>query len=220
LTAVMVIVAGAARGDTGTPVPQTMGLPSPAEADTVRTNLWLTEALMGEIVSQAALSLPGDSSTILLENRGGTDADDLFGDVASDILREQGHELYLVSADSTVTAPVDLIFGFRVVGVELSYPEVGRTLGIWQRWVARDLTVTASVEISAADSGQLYFKDILERRFSDRIDNGDFNDVGSNLYDFTNAEKAGSGWQARMEEIVVLGTLVALIAVYFANTGN
>ncbi len=104
--------------------------------------------------------------------------------------------------------------------MELSYPEVGRTLGIWQRWVERDVSVTASVDVSEADSGLLLFKDILERRFSDRVDHEDFDDVESELYDFTTADKAGSGWQNRIEEIVVLGTLVALIAVYFANTGN
>ena len=42
----------------------------------------------------------------------------------------------------------------------------------------------------------------------------------SELYDFTTAETSESGWQRRIEEIVVLGTLAGLVAVYFANTGN
>lgn len=212
--------AGVAAGDEGAPIEPVVQFPAPTEPDTVRTNLWLTEALMGEIVTFAANSLPKEPATILLVDQGGQESDDVFGAVASVLLRSMGYELFLVSADSTVQAPVDFVFNFKVVGVELSYPEVGRTLGIWQRWVARDLKVTASVDISTADSGLLVFKDIVDRRYSDRIDNSDFSEVGSDLYDFTTADKAGSGWQRRTEEIVVLGTLVALIAVYFANTGN
>jgi len=196
------------------------GFPSPAAADTVHTNLWLTEALMGEIVSVAAGFLPNGPSRVMLLNEGGTDSDDLFGSVATRTLTDLGHSLYLAAPDSVPAPPLDYVFAFKVIGVELSYPEVGRTLGIWQRWVERDVSVTAAVDVSEADSGLLLFKDILERRFSDRVDNDDFDDVESDLYDFTTAEKAGSGWQNRIEEIVVLGTLVALIAVYFSNTGN
>jgi hypothetical protein len=195
-------------------------LPDPAAPDTVRTNLWLTEALMGEIVTTAAASLPPGPHAVKLVDEGGTEGDALFGGEAANILREQGHQLFVAAQDSTLIPPVDYIFGFKVIGVDLSYPEVGRTLGIWQRWVARDLSVSVSVEISAANSGQLLFKDIPERRFSDRVDNSDFDLVGNDLYEFTDAQMAGSGWQNRMEEIVVLGTLVALIAIYFANTGS
>jgi hypothetical protein len=195
-------------------------LPGLAEPDTVRTNLWLTKALMGEIITAASSTLPPAPATLLLVNRGGNDQDDLFGGVATNILGEQGYELFVVAADSSILAPVDFVFSYQVIGVELEYPEVGRTLGIWQRWVARDVAVTASVEISTSPAGQLLFKDIVERRFGDRIDNDDFDDVESDLYEFTTAETSGSGWQDRMEEIVVLGTLVGLIAIYFANTGN
>ncbi|MEN8007822.1 MAG: hypothetical protein ABFS42_12455 [Candidatus Krumholzibacteriota bacterium] len=188
--------------------------------DTVRTNLWLTEALMSEIVASFTNVLPAPPAAVLMVNQGGLDGDDVFGGVASDILGSMGHEVFVVAADSTVQAPVDIVFDYKVVGVELSYPEVGRTLGIWQRWVARDVSVTASVELTEADSGRLLFKDIVTRRFADRVDNGDFDAVESPLYDFTSAETSGSGWQNRMEEIVVLGTLVGLIAVYFSNTGN
>ncbi len=195
-------------------------MPGLSEPDTVRTNLWLTKALMGEIVTTASATLPPAPATLLLVNKGGSEQDELFGGVATGILSEKGYELFVVAADSTVQAPVDFVFTYQVMGVELEYPEVGRTLGIWQRWVARDVAVTASVEISTSPVGQLLFKDIVERRFGDRVDNDDFDDVESDLYEFTNAETSGSGWQNRMEEIVVLGTLVGLIAIYFANTGN
>ena len=195
-------------------------MPAPSAADTVRTNLWLTEALMGEIVTSFAAVIPPEPSAVLLVNSGGRDMDEIFGTVASGILLERGHEIYVVAGDSTVQSPVDYVFEYKVIGVELGYPEVGRTLGIWQRWVARDVSVTASVDLSRADSGKLLFKDIVTRRFSDRVDNDDFDKVDSPLYDFTTAETSGSGWQNRMEEIVVLGTLVGLIAIYFSNTGN
>ena len=210
------IAAGEEEGDTNTPG----RMPAPTAPDTVRTNLWLIEALMGEIVTTFADVLPAEPSAVLLVNQGGRDMDDIFGSVASGIMKERGHQTFVVAGDSTVLSPVDYIFEYKVIGVELTYPEVGRTLGIWQRWVARDVSVTASVDLSAADSGRILMKEILTRSFSDRIDNDDFDKVDSPLYEFTTAETTGSGWQNRMEEIVVLGTLVALIAVYFANTGN
>lgn len=222
LTMVLVVVgcvgAAAAEGDSSEV--SSSGMPALSAPDTLRSNLWLTEALMSEIVAKASKSLPPDPATILVTTRGDSDMDELFGGVASRMLGEAGHQLFVVARDSTIAFPIDYVFDYKVIGVELEYPEVGRTLGIWQRWVARDLAVTASVDISVADSGQLLFKDIVERRFSDRVDSSDFDDVESDLYEFTNAEKTGSGWQSRMEEIVVLGTLVGLIAIYFANTGS
>ena len=195
-------------------------LPELAEADTVRTNLWLTEALMGEIVTAATSSLPFAPGAVLLVDQGGSEQDELFGVVAAGILSSRGYDLFVIAGDSTVQAPVDFVFSYEVVGVELAYPAVGRTLGIWRRWVARDVAVTVSVEVSIASSGQLLFKDNVERRFSDRVDNDAFKDVESDLYEFTTAETASSGWQGRMETVVVLGTLVGLIAIYFANTGS
>jgi hypothetical protein len=195
-------------------------LPALAEADTIRTNLWLTEALMGEIVSQAASFIPPAPGAVLVVNQGKDDANDLFGTVAARVLTGRGYDLFVVTEDSLVQAPVDYVFSYEVVGVELIYPEVGRTLGIWKRWVGREVAVTASVEVATSSAGQLLFKDIVARRFSDRVDTDDFQDVESGIYDFTNAQTSGSGWQNRMEEIVVLGTLVGLIAIYFANTGN
>jgi len=60
----------------------------------------------------------------------------------------------------------------------------------------------------------------IVRRFSDRVEADDFDAVESPLYAFTNAEVADSGWHSRIEELVVLGTLAGLIAIYFSNTGN
>lgn len=195
-------------------------LPGLGRPDTLRSNLWLTEALMAEIVVFSSRELPPAPGRILLTDDGGTDADRIFGTVASGILIDLGYDVFLPVAEDSTLIESDFIYRFRVEDVGLSYPDVGRTLGIWRRWVARDLAVSALVEITAAASGQMLFNDRLERRYSDRIEDGDFGRVDSAIYPFTTAETSESGWQRRAEEIVVLGTLVGLIAVYFANTGN
>jgi hypothetical protein len=168
----------------------------------------------------AAAFMPPAPGAVLVVNQGTDDANDLFGSVAAAVLTGRGYDLFVVTEDSMVQAPVDYVFSYQVVGVELIYPEVGRTLGIWKRWIGREIAVTASVEVATSSAGQLLFKEIVVRRFSDRVDKDDFQDVESGLYNFTTAQTSGSGWQNRMEEIVVLGTLVGLIAVYFSNTGN
>lgn len=195
-------------------------LPRAAEPDTVRTNIWLTEALMSEVAARATRSLPPAPGAIRLEPTGNSDADGLLQEAMVRVLGGQGYDLYLAGGDEARQGAVDHVITFEVVGVELAYPDVGRTLGIWRQWVARELSVTAQVEIAAADSGRLLFSDRLTRTYSDRVSDGDFKKVDSDLYGFTTAQTAESGWQRRMEEIVVLGTLAGLVAVYFANTTN
>ena len=137
------------------------GLPGLSEPDTVHTNLWLTEALMGDIASHAASSLPPAPGAVLLVNKGGSEQDELFGGVATGILSGRGYDLFVVAGDSTVQSPVDFVFSYKVLGVDLTYPDIGRTLGIWQRWVAREVAVTASVEVSTVPVGKLLFKEIV-----------------------------------------------------------
>mgnify|MGYP006879661901 CR=1 FL=1 len=60
----------------------------------------------------------------------------------------------------------------------------------------------------------------VARSFSDRVPSSDFDSVNSDLYPFTTAETEESGWQRRLEEIVVLGALTGLVVIYFANTSN
>ena len=66
----------------------------------------------------------------------------------------------------------------------------------------------------------MLLSDQVQRRFSDRVSSDDCGTVDSQLYDFTTAEISESGWKGRMEEIIVLGTLAGLVAIYFANTGD
>ena len=196
------------------------GLPSPAGRDSIRTNIWLSEALMAEVVQVAAAALPAPPAAVLLLDKSSGAYADVFVGPASHVLRELGYEIYLPDDDPARQAAVDYEFSFDVRDVDLAYPDVGRTLGVWRQWVARDLSLTALVEITEADSGRLLLSDRITRRFSDRVPADDFDAVNSDLYGFTTAETGESGWQRRLEEIVVLATLTGLVAVYFANTSN
>lgn len=197
------------------------GLGGAAAADSLRTNLWLVEALMGEIVAEAAASLPPAPARLLLP--GTPAAADLQGQllrlVAVRVLTERGYELFTGNADS-LRGRTDVVAEFVPGQVELSYPEVGRTLGLWRRWVGRDVAVTATARLVESGSGRLLLERRLERRFSDRVADEEFALVNNRAYPFTSAAVSGSGWQRRLEEFAVLGTLAGLVAVYFANTGD
>ena len=168
----------------------------------------------------AAAHLPPAPAAVLLVNTGDDDLGDLFTGAASRALARRGYDLFLPDEDPARQAAVDYELSFDVKDVDLTYPDVGRTLGLWREWVAREMSVTALVEITEADSGRLLLSDRICRRFSDRVPSDDFDLVNSSIYDFTSAETGESGWHSRLEEIVVLGTLAGLVAVYFANTSN
>ncbi len=197
-----------------------LALPAVAAADTVRTNIWLTEALMAEIVSSTARVLPPPPAAIQLDQIQDTTEDDLFKAAIVRVLGGLGYEIYVTDDDPAMQAAVDCIYTFSVHGVVLQYPEVGRTLGLWRRWIDRELLVTAQVDVTMANSGRMLMSERIERQFSDRVPDDDFDLVDSNLYEFSTAETSESGWKGRMEEIIVLGTLAGLVAVYFANTGD
>lgn len=200
--------------------PMAVGLPGLAAADTVRTNLWLTEALMAEIVASTAKQLPPPPAAVRLLQEANSDADVIFMAVAARVLSGLGYELYVPEDDPAQQGAVEYEFAFTVVMVDLSYPDVGRSLGLWRQWVERDMSVTAQVGITEVGSGRLLLNDLVERRFLDRVPSDDFDDVNSDLYPFTIAETKDSGWRGRIEAIVVLGTLAGLVAVYFANTSD
>lgn len=197
------------------------GLGGAGAADSLRTNLWLVEALMGEIVAEAAESLPPPPARVLLP--GTPAASDLQGQlmrlVTVRVLSGRGYELFTGHADS-LRGRTDVVAEFLPGQVELAYPEVGRTLGLWRRWVGRDVAVSATARLVESGSGRLLLERRLERRFSDRVPDESFALVNDRAYPFTSAVVTGSGWQRRLEEFAVLGTLAGLVAVYFANTGD
>jgi len=190
----------------------------PAAPDSVRTNLWLTEALMAEIVTSVAGTLPAAPAAVRLVPGNEEPATELMGAVTARVLGARGYALYDAVSDSAGTAPVDAVFGYKVLAVDLDYPSVGRTLGLWRRWVERSVTVTALVDVAEGSSGRVLFRDRVVRSFGDRVPDGDFGAVNSGTYPFTSGEPSESGWQKRVEQIVVLGALAGLVAIYFANT--
>ncbi|MFH1845791.1 MAG: hypothetical protein ABIF77_21620 [bacterium] len=202
-------------------------LGSPENSDSLPTNLWLAEALMAEIVTEAAGYLPAPPQSVALQLAGETPGEVLFGIVATDVLRQLGYELYLADSSPTdevgasVPDPVPA-YGFQVkLGqIDLAYPEAGKRFGIWRQWIARQMALSAVITIVANDSGRLLLNDRFQRSYRDRIPNGELATVGSAVYPFTDASIPTSGWGRRLEEIVVLGTLTGLVAIYFANTGN
>jgi hypothetical protein len=198
------------------------GLPAPASADTVRTNLWLVEALMAEIAAEGARALPAGPTSVRLEAVREGEGNDLFRVVAARTLADAGYTVILPAhaAADTAAPPAAHALLYDVTGIELAYPEVGRTLGLWRRWVTRTVEVSATLELTEQPGGRLLMADRFTRVFHDRLDNDAFGAVNSPMYDFTAAETSESGWKRRTEELVVLGTLAGLIAVYFANTGN
>ncbi len=196
------------------------GLPASTTSHTVRTNLWLTEALMAEVVNAAATVMPPAPAAVRLVAMRDDARNDNLQALAAEHLRANFVELFVLDEDPSRQGAVDYVFGYNVESIKLIYPDVGRTLGIWRRWVAREMKVSVLVEISEESSGRLLLNSRIERKFGDRFDSGDFGDVDDPEYTFTTAETLESGWKSRMEEIVVLGTLAGLVAIYFANTGD
>jgi len=215
--------------------------PQLAAADTVRTNLWLVQALMGEIVRTSLSVLPAAPAKLVLEATATDAATEIFGTVAAGVLLKQGYELYLEDgaavsdedesgnpSDSTAVvgaipepeSNADYEYRYRIEEINLGYPETGRRLGIWRQWVARDLEMVAHLTVVEKQTGRLLLNDRFRRSFQDRVPSDDFDDVRSGSYAFTDAEVKSSGWNRRLEEIVVLGTLTGLVIIYFANTGS
>lgn len=213
--------AGGAAGAATFPESGPDGLGGNASADSLRTNLWLFEALMGEIVAEAAGSLPPPPATVLLP--GAPAPNDMQGQllrlVAVRVLSARGYEL-LTGEEAALRERAAVTATFTPNRVALGYPEVGRTLGLWRRWVGREVAVAATVKMVENGSGRLLLERRLERTFSDRVPSGDFALVDDRMYTFTSAAIGESGWQRRLEQFAVLGTLAGLVAVYFANTGD
>lgn len=193
---------------------------TPAPADTIRTNIWLVEALMADIVAASTQVLPAPPTRILLIPQSASQENEIFGATVFRQLTARGYEIFQSAGEEEDAPDHDVRYSFAVSGVDLAYPEVGRTLGLWRAWVGRNLEVGVYLQVTEAASGRVLLSRSVVRSFSDRVPPGDFADVNSDLYPFTTAETSESGWQRRIEEIVVLGALTGLVVIYFANTTN
>ncbi len=194
-------------------------LPS-AAGDSVPSNLWLTRSLMEDLAVRCAAVLGPGQQRVLLEPLDQEPGTELFQAAVHSVLAGKGFQVYLAGADSLARPAADALWQYRVVGVELGYPRVGRTLGLWRSWIARELKVTVLCTITTLPEGRVLLDDQLQSRVEDRFDADEFAQVDSPLYDFTTAEPVAGSWHERLEEIVVLGTLAGLVAVYFANTSD
>ncbi|MBC8423768.1 hypothetical protein H8E07_06555 [bacterium] len=198
----------------------------PAAADTVRTNLWVARALFTDIAREAVASVPGRDQGVSLRARGTHDALPLLETALYAALQDAGHRPYLdESDDSGALAPItpdeaDYEIRYRFETCQLDYPAVGRRFGLWRNWIDREVEVSALVGVVDLSSGRLLLDDRIERRFNDRVP-ADFLDlVDESTYAFTTAVPADGGIRTIMEELVVIGALTGLVAIYFTNTGN
>jgi len=185
--------------------------------DTLRTNLVLAEALMGEALAVMQEELPPPPAAVVLVPHSSDQAVRLMTTVATHQLMAAGYAVHVDNVPGGTDDPVYEL-QYRVSNLELSYPDNGRRYLFWQSWFDREMTLAAEMTLVNAGSGEILSSRRLKRSFQDRIPAKYFDAVESPEYTFTKAEPQGGGWSRRLEEIVVLGALVALVAIYFANT--
>ncbi|HOX26523.1 MAG TPA: hypothetical protein PLL30_08065 [Candidatus Krumholzibacteria bacterium] len=186
-------------------------------ADTLRTNYRVAEALLGEAVLAVLDELPPPPAAVVLVPGDAEQPAALLTTVATHHLQRAGYAVHLDQAPAgTELRVVEL--RYRVEDLSLTYPVTGRRLGLWTSWIGRqmDLAVTFTV-VDAAD-GRVLTSRRLVRGFQDRVPPRYLASVESDAYPFTTATTQPSTWSRRLEQVVVLGTLVGLVAIYFANT--
>lgn len=188
-----------------------------AGADTVRSNLWLAEALMGETVGEAMRHLPPPPLTVVLVPLDKEQKTSLLTTMATERLGRAGYDVFLDQATADSTSR-HCEFRYQVLDLRVGYPQTGRRLGIWRDWVGREMAFTALYTIVETPGGRVLFNDRVCRTYQDRVPSDDLAACQSPAYGFTTAEVKESGWQRRIEEIVVLGALAGLVAIYFQNT--
>jgi len=197
-----------------------------AAADTIRTNLWVAQALLTDIAREAVAAVPGAGRRVALRARDTHEAGPLLETAFYAALIDAGHDAYLDEAaeeeDDRPIRPVSADYEIRYLfeTCELGYPAVGRKFGLWKQWLDREVEISVMVGVVEMDSGRLLLDDRLQRRFTDRLPAGYLDLVDATTYGFTSAEPAAGGIQSIMEELVVLGALTGLVAIYFTNTGN
>ncbi len=185
--------------------------------DTLRTNLALAEALMGEALGVMQAELPPPPAVVVLIPSSTEPAVRLMTTVATHQLQAAGYTVHADRAPGGTDVPVYEL-QYRVSNLSLAYPDNGRRFLFWQSWFDRELTFAGEMTLVKADNSEVISSRRIKRSFQDRIPAKYFDAVESPEYTFTQAEPQGGGWARRLEEIVVLGTLVALVAIYFANT--
>jgi hypothetical protein len=187
------------------------------DADTLRANVEIAEALLADAAREAIALLPPPPAVVVLIPATTEPAANLMINVATAQLQAARYTVHLETAAPGTEDPV-YEFRYRVDELRLRYPDTGRRLGLWKTWVARDVTLAVQVTLVEAATGEILGSRRLVRGFQDRVPAGQLAAVESAAYPFTRATPQESGLAGKLEEIVVLGTLAGLIAIYFANT--
>lgn len=184
--------------------------------DTLRTNFEVAAALMGQAIGSLAADLPHPPAVMVLVPASTELAADLLTDVTFKHLQAAGYEVYLDQAPSGTELPV-YEFRYRIQNLQLAYPTSGRRLLFWKSWVGRQMDLVLQITV-VGDEGQMLLSRRLAHGYQDRVPVKYVEAVESTAYPFTQAEEQPSGSSRRLEQIVVLGALAGLVAVYFANT--
>jgi len=223
------IAAAAAAGDTAQVRAPTPRLPGVGAVDTVRTNVWLAQAVLAEVVAEAAAALPPAPGDVVVRPLVQSPGNPLLIGAVEDLLSARGYTIFLDErdiADKAKAVPDPRLpaggseLRLSCEEITLVYPRVGRRFGLWRQWVDRELSVTVTVTIVERETGRLLYDERMIRAYGDRVPADRFNEVRSSAYAFSDAEVAEGGWRRRVEQTVVLGTLAGLVALYFANTGS
>lgn len=189
-----------------------------ASGDTLRSNLWVAETVLGEAIDALLPSLPPPPTAVLLVPATTEAAANLLTAVATARLQQAGYTVHLDRAPQDDEARVVEV-RYRVNKLELSYPASGRRLGLWPGWIARQMAFTAQFTVVDGADGQVLSSRRIARTFQDRFPHEYLTAVESTDYPaFTRATAPAGAWSRRLEQAIVLGTLVGLVAIYFANT--
>jgi hypothetical protein len=220
------VVAGGDTAQVRAPTPR---LPGVGAVDTVRTNVWLAQAVLAEVVAEIAAALPPAPGDVVVRPLVKAPGNALLIGAVEDLLKPRGYTIYLDERDiagKSKPAPDPRLpagsseLRLSCEEITLVYPRVGRRFGLWRQWVDRELSVTVLVTILDRDTGRMLYDERVTRAYGDRMPANRLDDVRSSAYTFTDAEVAEVGWRRRVEQTVVLGTLAGLVALYFANTGS
>jgi len=184
--------------------------------DTLRTNLQVAEGLMGEAVAAVVQELPAPPAAIVLVPGSTEDDAIVLTNVAAHRLRGAGYEVYLDQRPAASDAPIYEV-RYRVQNLELSYPDSGRRFLFWKSWVGRKMDLAVQVTVTDAE-GQVLVSRRQAHAYEDRVPAGSMAAVESPTYEFTQLDDTADGGSRRLEQVVVLGSLAALVAIYFANT--
>jgi len=110
----------------------------------------------------------------------------------------------------------DLLLNFRVIKLNLEYPEVKRRKLLGKSWVRREAQVALSFNLSDFE-GKVLWSKRGERKNSDLVKVDELMLLNNKQYPFLSPEVPESSWGKYVEPAVVTVVIGALIYLFFAN---